>query len=184
MMPCQLQHPRKIGEIMKIIKWLDEHFEEVLMVVLLVGIAILMLVQVFMRRVMGQTLSWSEEVTRYLFVWSVFLSISLTLIKKSAMKLDLFLILLPKKARNPLILISMAVMLVFFIYMSGVSFELLRQTRQVSATLNISMRWIYASTAVGFVLSAIRLLQLMFNKIRTFSVVEEIAEPKEEDYVS
>lgn len=167
---------------MKILKWLDRHFEETLLVAFLVGIAALMLAQIFMRRVLGQSLSWSEEVTRVFFIWSVFLSISLTLIRKSAMKLDVVFSLLPKPLRNPVTLLSIIVMLVFFVYMSGAAYRLVMTTKQSSATLGISMRWIYLSALLGFVLTIIRLVQLAIGKIRTFSRREDTNELAGDDY--
>ena len=167
---------------MRIVKWLDTHAETVIMVALLILMCILMLVQVFMRRCLGQTLSWSEEVTRYFFIWSVFLSISLTLRKKTAMKLDLALMLVPRCLKNPMALLAQVSMLVFFAYMSKVAFTLVMNMKQTSATLGISLRWVYASTVIGFVLAVVRLLQLIVDKIRTFSVIEEEHLPQEEDY--
>lgn len=168
---------------MRIVRWLDAHAETVIMVALLVLMCVLMLVQVFMRRCLGQTLSWSEEVTRYFFVWSVFLSISLTLRKKTAMKLDLALMLVPRPLKNPMMLMAQVSMLIFFVYMSKVAFTLVMNMKQTSATLGISLKWVYASTVIGFVLAVVRIVQLIVDKIRTFSVIEEDQVlPPEEDY--
>ena len=58
------------------IKWLDENLEEALLAMLLCGMALVMGIQVFSRYALGSSLSWSEELTRYMFIWSAFLSIS------------------------------------------------------------------------------------------------------------
>ena len=47
---------------------LDRHAEEVLLVVILIAMRIIEIAQIFMRRVMGASLPWAEEVVRYLFV--------------------------------------------------------------------------------------------------------------------
>ena len=67
---------------MKIIRWLDDNLEEALLIALLVMMTLLMGLQVFSRYILNASLSWSEELTRYLFIWSGFLSISYC-IKKS-----------------------------------------------------------------------------------------------------
>ena len=57
----------------KILHWLDENLEEFLLVFFLIAMTLIMGIQIFCRYVLGQSLSWSEEITRYLFIWSGFL---------------------------------------------------------------------------------------------------------------
>lgn len=52
----------------KILHWLDENLEEFLLVFFLIAMTLIMGIQVFCRYVLGQSLSWSEEITRYLFI--------------------------------------------------------------------------------------------------------------------
>ena len=54
----------------KILHWLDENLEEFILVVFLIAMTLIMGIQVFCRYVLGMSLSWSEELTRYLFIWS------------------------------------------------------------------------------------------------------------------
>ena len=61
----------------KILHYLDEYLEEFLMVISLIAMTLIMGIQVFSRYILGMSLSWSEEITRYLFIWSAFLSVRL-----------------------------------------------------------------------------------------------------------
>ena len=56
------------------LKWLDENLEEFLMVALLIAMTVIMGIQVFARYALGASLSWSEELTRYLFILLVFMN--------------------------------------------------------------------------------------------------------------
>lgn len=60
----------------KAAKWLEENIEEFLLVIALAAMTIIMGIQVFSRYVLGMSLSWSEELTRYIFIWAGFLSVS------------------------------------------------------------------------------------------------------------
>lgn len=60
----------------KVLNRIDEYLEEVLLAGALAAMAVIMGVQVFFRYVLGASLSWSEELTRYLFIWAGFLSVS------------------------------------------------------------------------------------------------------------
>ena len=55
----------------KILCGLDEYLEEVLLVILLAAMAVIMGVQVFCRYALSMSLTWSEELTRYLFILSL-----------------------------------------------------------------------------------------------------------------
>lgn len=55
----------------KALHWLDANLEEFILVILLIGMTVIMGIQVFSRYALGMSLSWSEELTRYLFIWCV-----------------------------------------------------------------------------------------------------------------
>ncbi|MFR5079935.1 MAG: TRAP transporter small permease [[Clostridium] innocuum] len=81
---------------MKIIRWLDDNLEEALLIALLVTMTLLMGLQVFSRYILNASLSWSEELTRYLFIWSGFLSISYCIKKWNSIKIDQVILMFPK----------------------------------------------------------------------------------------
>ena len=60
----------------KLLKILDEHAEDVLAVILMSAATLIIVIQVIMRYLFKNSLSWSEEMARYLFVWMTFISIS------------------------------------------------------------------------------------------------------------
>lgn len=147
---------------MKILKWLDEHFEETLLMVFLLLISIVMGYSVFMRYVMNDSPSWAEEITRYFFVWSAFLSLSFCLKRKSSIRIDMLLVhLLGRVKKFNLALIEIT-MLAFFVYMLhgavNVTIGMIR-SGQSSPALELPMHLIYGSAAAGFLLAIVRTLQ-------------------------
>lgn len=83
----------------KALCWLNENLEEFLMVILLGAMTVIMGVQVFSRYVLGTSLSWSEELTRYLFVWAGFLSVSYCTKKCISIKIEQFVAIFPRRGK-------------------------------------------------------------------------------------
>ena len=105
---------------MKAVKWLDEHFEEFFLVVILTLIACVELVQVIYRNLpFVDALKWAEEFCRFCWIWSVFLSLPYTIRKGSMLRVNVLAEMLPRAARktvNILIdLINAAVMAILFV---------------------------------------------------------------------
>ena len=63
-------------------KFLNEHLEACFIVPLMFLMSIIIFVQVVMRYVFHSSLTWSEEMARYLFVWLVYFSVAYTAKKK------------------------------------------------------------------------------------------------------
>lgn len=60
----------------KLIHWLDEYLEISLCVALMSVMTVVIFVQVVMRYVFHNSLTWSEEFARYCFIWLIYLGIS------------------------------------------------------------------------------------------------------------
>ena len=103
----------------KILHYLDEYLEEILMVISLIAMTLIMGIQVFSRYVLGMSLSWSEEITRYLFIWSAFLSVSLCTRKCISIKIDQFIQLFPRRGKAFWKVLNLTVEFVFFVYLIG-----------------------------------------------------------------
>jgi TRAP-type C4-dicarboxylate transport system, small permease component len=99
---------------LKILRWLDEHFEEYVLSGLLVVISVVMMLQVIMRYVFNASLSWAEEASRYAFVWSALVSIGYSIKENSILKVDTLVEALPAGLKHLLItLINISVTLFF-----------------------------------------------------------------------
>ena len=57
------------GEGMKALKWLNKNFEEFIMVSFLMIMTLIMGIQICARYLFNNSMAWTEEITRYLFVW-------------------------------------------------------------------------------------------------------------------
>ena len=83
----------------KLIHWLDEYLEISLCVALMSVMTVVIFVQVVMRYVFHNSLTWSEEFARYCFIWLIYLGISYGCKIMKHIKIDAALKLFPEKMR-------------------------------------------------------------------------------------
>lgn len=158
---------------MGFIKWLDNRFEEVVMMILLALLSLVMGYSVIMRYIFNDSLSWAEEICKYFFVWSAFLSTSLCLKKRSSIKIDMLLLALPQKLQRFILIVGDMIMLAFFTYFLNAAWKVttgMFNSGQTSPAMELPMYVVFASTVVGFALAIVRLLQRLVFLIRNPNV--------------
>ena len=156
--------------LLKLIKWLDEHFEESLLMLLLLFLNIVVMYSVIMRYFVGNALSWGEEITRYMFVWSAFLSISFCLRKENHIRIDMAVRALPPRLEWFFQILVDIIQLAFFCYMLNASYIAtmgIKLSMQSSPALFIPMWLIYGASVVGFSLGILRGVQHLIKRIKT-----------------
>lgn len=144
--------------------WLDENAEETISIILLGFIVVIMGLQIFMRYILSNSLSWPEEVSRYLFIWFVFLGISYGIKHDVHIKVNIIESLFPR-LQKILFIIQDVLFLFFCVYMIKPGINVIKKlmaTEQTSPALNIYMYYIYLSLLVGFSLAIIRFVQKYF----------------------
>ncbi len=154
---------------MKVLKWLDESLEEVLLIVLLIAMVCIMGIQVVARYCLNQSLSWSEELTQYLFVWATFISVSYCVKKRISIKIEQLLNILPEPGQTALRLFRHTVVLLFCIIMLPYCQSYLQQSIELEATsaaLGIPMYYTQSAPLVGFLLLTVRVAQAWWREAK------------------
>ena len=147
---------------MRVLRFLDDKLEELLLIGLLIGMAVIMGIQVFCRYALNYSLSWSEELTRYMFIWSCFISISYCIKRWISIKVDQVINMLPKKWYVFAQLFLNVLLFVLFFYLSihGYRFLLLSiESKQKSPALGLPMPYVQCAPFVGFALATFRSFQ-------------------------
>lgn len=160
---------------MKLLKWLDKNFEEALMVIFLTVITVVMSVQI-VARMLGNALTWSEELARFLFVWSGFLSISYCFRNKLSIKIEQVVELLPKRVQAVIKLLEKAILLMFYTFMLQYAHDYFTRavaSGQLSPAMQIPMAIIQIAPLIGFALAIIRLVQGVFEQSHVLLTGEE-----------
>lgn len=153
---------------MKILKWLDRHIEEVLLVFFSAVMVAVIFLQVVMRQ-LDSSLSWSEELARYCFIWLVYIGISYGVKKDRHIKVDVALLLLKEKGKIILTIISNLLFIVFAVFVIRYGFDIASQLLnfgQKSPANQIPMGLVYMATPIGMGLTLIRLIQNLIKHIK------------------
>jgi TRAP-type C4-dicarboxylate transport system permease small subunit len=157
---------------MSAIKWLDEHFEEAIMVILLALISCVMMAQIIARNVFN-SMTWPEEFSRYCYIWTVFLSLGYTIKKGNMLKVGLVMDLLPTKIRRAIEIVAnliiLAICVVFFRHAITYTGKIYNMG-QISPAMHLPMWIMYLATVTGFGLASIRAAEEIVKNIKNFNV--------------
>ena len=147
---------------MKVLKWLDAHFEEVISIAAMAVLSCVMLLQVIMRYVFNHALPWPEEFCRYAFIYSAFLGIGCCIKNKNVLKVTLISGILPKKVVRVIDLLAGLLAIVFYALLFYASIQVTMtsyQKGQSSSATGWMMGWFYLAGPIGFAMGIIRQTQ-------------------------
>ncbi|HHW04258.1 MAG TPA: TRAP transporter small permease [Thermoanaerobacterales bacterium] len=156
---------------MNVLKWVNERFEETIMVFLLAAISCVMMAQII-ARTFFTSMPWPEEFGRYCYIWTVFLSLGYTIRKRNMLKVGLLMDLLPLKLRKSIEIVVNFIMLAIFALLFRYAIVYtgkVKATGQISPAMHIPMWIMYMATVVGFGLAVIRTIQEIVYNIKHFS---------------
>ena len=153
-----------------VFSWLDAHFEEALLAVLLAVICAVSILQVIVRNLpFVPALRWAEEFCRFAWVWCVFLSLPYTIRHGTMLKADMLLRLLPYRAgqilsvaADVLTALTMGLLCVGSVpVVRGI-----RQSAELSPAMAIPMWTVYSVVFLGTLLASFRSVQRCVRHIR------------------
>lgn len=147
---------------MKVIKWLDKHFEEMILIILLSAIVVVMCYQIIRRYVFNSSLSWSEEFCRYAFIWFMFIATSYSVRLRSDLRVDVVVNMLPKTLKTIVNFFDLFASLALYAVLFAYSFPVvayIKSTGDYSSAMHLPMYFVYASLIVGFGLTVVRYIQ-------------------------
>ncbi len=156
---------------MKIIKWLDSNIERVILLVLFVAMTIITILQVFMRYVMQNSLSWSEEFARFCFIWLIYIGISYGVKRAKHIRVEAVLSLFERRGKLVINLIANILFLYFAIYATYYGFTIMntiQSTGQVAPSLGVPMSIMYLGMPIGMLLTTIRIIQRSIYEIKLY----------------
>ncbi|MDO4267512.1 MAG: TRAP transporter small permease [Eubacteriales bacterium] len=152
---------------MAALKWLDKHFEHVILAVLLVILTLLSFLNVILRYAFQSGLSWSDEVCKYALVLSGFVSVPCWIRYNTGIRVDALVGMFPEKLKTMLLYLTDLLMIGFLGFMTKGAADMAAtcaSVNQKSPALQIPMAWLYELIAFFFLLSIFRYVQMIILK--------------------
>jgi len=143
-----------------------DHLEEYILVSSLVFTVFLVFMQVVMRYLFQNSLSWSEELARYVFLWQIWLGASYAVKERRHLRIEIIKDLVSENKQKYIEFVTLLIWFGFSLFLAIKASELtmmLLNRGQVSPALQIPMAYAYASVPAGCGLMAIRLLGEMIK---------------------
>jgi TRAP-type C4-dicarboxylate transport system permease small subunit len=155
---------------MALLKWLDDNMERLLAASLLAAIVILTTANVILRYAFNASLSWGEELTLWIFVWFVWIAVSLAFQRGEHIRITVMFDLLGPRAQRLLEITVGLLILLFFFTLSVECAKLMLKpfvASQKSVVLGLPIPILYASAPVGAMLSSFRVDQHLIRTLRS-----------------
>ena len=143
------------------------------------GILIVVVVQI-VSRLIGQPVSWSEEATRFLFVWMVFLGLAAGFRTVESARVMVFIAAAPRLFRRLAVPIYVVSSVLFFSIMGWTGLSLVRQQIMMSeeaATLAIPMWVIGLIMPISAILAVLAIIESLRTK-RNLIALPEVGAPR------
>jgi C4-dicarboxylate transporter DctQ subunit len=161
-----------LGKLLKPLDWLEDSIA----VLTMASVSVIIFGQVVSRYGFNFTPSWSEELSRFLIVWSIFIGVSIGVRKNQHIGVDALIRFLPhrlKVASEVLLNLIGVVVVCVLVYISIGYIKDTIEYEQLSPAMRIPMYIPYLAMPVGLTLSGIRFIQ---DIVRLFTRTDQAEE--------
>ncbi len=152
------------------LKWLDDNLEAALASLLLLTMVCFTLIQIAGRYILSTPFPWTEELTRYMFIWMVFIAVGYS--TKGDNHIRITFTRLFFKGKNKLAydifadIVSFGFSVICLIVAAGIMRTIARGGQTSSSVMWLPMWMVYLAMPAGFCFYCIRLVQNIITKIR------------------
>lgn len=167
----------------KILHWLDS-FESYISQVLLAFFVCVLFSQIFLRVVFDYVLTWSEEISRFSFVWFVFFGAAYAARLGAHNRVTIQFSFFPKQVKTVCLFLADLVWIAFNIIMIVESIKVIGDLREFtyhSPALGLSMEYVYWIFPISFTLMSIRIIQVNIMQLLLKIEIEDVDKVAVED---
>ena len=157
------------GFLKKLIFGYDK-LEEYMLCASLVLTTLIIFAQIIMRSVFNNSLTWSEELTRYIFIWQIWLGVSIAQKEKQHIRVELlFNFFKGEKFRAAVDIVATLILIAFNVFLVINGSELVRQMfvrNNVSGAMRLPLYIVYAVLPLSAFILCLRLLGQVAADVR------------------
>lgn len=150
------------------------YLEEYVGAGLLAIMTIILFVQVFFRFALQNSLSWSEELARYIFIWLNFWMLGVVTLRGEHIAIDMLTSKFSGYTRKIAVQIVIGICIILNLVLIYFGLELAivqRELGQTSAALQIPKWIVYSALPVGLIIATIRSIQTSIQEWKGTSVL-------------
>ena len=139
--------------------WRELAPEDAICAALLIGVLTVMGLGVFFRYVLNDSLTWTEEISRYGLVYITYIGCATAIRRRSHIRIDVIARILPLSGQR---ILSVFVDLLVLVFLTFVAINTVRIMDVLwtsrSAAVGLPINYVYAAILFGMVASILRLL--------------------------
>lgn len=125
--------------------------------VFMIGVTVLALIGVFFRQ-LGASLSWNEELMRWLLIGIGFIGASVALKHKSHIGIEFLLIRMSKRWKKAMLLVGYGIIILFLYFMLDTGWvAAMIARRQLGSIIRIQMMWVKLTIPLGAIFMLIHM---------------------------
>ena len=154
---------------------LYKNFEEYFCAFTMAIMVLCLTIQVLIRVFGGTSLAWTEELSRYSFLWSVFLGTAVIAKRNAHVRVTAQFMMLPKKVQIAFRAVADTIWVGFTLYVAYLSLTVIQDSMEfpeISPTLQIAKHWIEIVIPGGFVLMCWRVVEFWIINVKNGTLDE------------
>ena len=155
---------------MKLIDSIFDRLEVALCVALFAAMIVAVTLQIIFRHI-GLAVAWTDELSRYLFVWLIYIGSIKAVRERKHLKVDILSLLVKERGNYVFHLIDHISSIIFWVIMSYFMWSVVYRyigKPQFSPALKINMAIMYAAPLVCGILTVVRSLQNIVRETREY----------------
>jgi len=150
----------------KKITWFYNNFEEVSSAFLLTCVIVFLFIQVFFRYIVGRSIPWTEELSRFCFLWMVYLCTSFVAKEGKHIRVTAQFKIFPHKIQSLMIIIADLIWMAFNVVVVIEGFKLYQQMAEfplISPVLDWNIKYVVLIIPIAFIMQIIRTIERYYR---------------------
>ena len=161
------------------LKKIYDNFEDVFCVICMAAMVICLSIQFLIRLAIGSSLAWTEELSRYTFLWTVYIGVAVVAKHNAHVRITAQFLLVPQKVKLIMRFLADCIwagFTLFIAWQSWLMVQLSLKFPETSPTLGIVKAYVEMIIPIGFLIMVWRIMELWIKHLRAgtlHSLVED-----------